>query len=155
MATKTSKLRRKQLDKQFANTRSLYGSSPKGGWVREIRSALGMSMQALGQRLGVIKQRIEALEKAEVEGKVTVESLKKAAEAMDCDFVYAFVPRKGLQKFLEQEAQAVAMGIVGTTSHSMNLELQGTSKSSKSDLVADIAKDLIDKEDRRIWSKTK
>ncbi len=155
MASKTAKLRRKQLDKQFANRRSLYGPTPKGGWVREIRTALGMSMQALGQRLGVIKQRIEALEKAEVEGKVTVESLRKAAEALDCEFVYAFVPRKGLQTFLEQEARNVAMNLVSTTSHSMNLELQGTSKSSKADLVAEIAKKLVDQEDRRIWSKSK
>ena len=91
MSSKTSKnnkLRRSQLDRQLNPLAVLRNfKRPKKGWVREIRTALGMSMADLASRLGVIKQRIEGLEKNEVAGTVTLESLRKAAEAMDCEFV--------------------------------------------------------------------
>ncbi len=153
MKSKTAKLRRAQLDRQFEAAQGLRSvKTPKTGWVREVRTALGMSMNDLATRLGVIKQRIEGLEKNEVAGTVTIESLRKAAEAMNCDFVYHFVPKQGLQKTLESQANKVAEEIVKSSEHSMSLELQGTSKSAQKALVEEIAFELLRNEDRRIWS---
>lgn len=155
-ATKqTAKLRRAQIDRQFAGSKKAFPIVPKKGWVHEIRTALGMSMSDLGSRLGVIKQRIEALEKGEISGKVTLQSLESAAEAMDCDLVYSFVPRQGLQKALETQAKKVAQKIVADTEHSMGLEQQSTSSIAQKNLLEDIVRELIRKEDRRIWKKEK
>ncbi len=152
--SKTAKLRRTQLDRLFKeHGRAFAIKTPKTGWVKEIREALGMSMTDLAARLGVIKQRIEGLEKNEVAGKVTLESLQKAAEAMNCEFVYFFVPKEGLQKTLENRAKLVASDIMKTTEHTMELEMQGTSKSAQKELAEEIARDLLSKEDRRIWRK--
>lgn len=148
MGSKIAKLRRSQIDRQ----RGLQTARvPKKGWVREIRTALGMSMADLGSRLGVIKQRIESLEKGEVSGSVTLQSLERAAEAMDCEFVYSFVPKQGLQKTLEAQAKKVARQIALATEHSMALEFQSTSSSAQKELIEEIAKELLRKEDRRIW----
>ncbi|MFV8258341.1 mobile mystery protein A [Bdellovibrio bacteriovorus] len=156
MKSKTAKLRRAQLDRQFAAAQGVRAlKAPKTGWVREIRTALGMSMNDLATRLGVIKQRIEGLEKNEVAGTVTLESLRKAAEAMNCDFVYCFVPKQGLQKTLEAQAFKVADEIVKSSEHSMGLEMQSTSKSAQKELTEEIAQQLLRNEDRRIWSRKK
>lgn len=153
MKSKTAKLRRTQLDRQFEAAQGIRAvKTPKTGWVREVRTALGMSMNDLALRLGVIKQRIEGLEKNEAAGTVTIESLRKAAEAMNCDFVYHFVPKQGLQKTLEAQANHVAEELVKTSEHSMSLEMQGTSKSAQKALVEEIALELLRNEDRRIWS---
>jgi len=67
---------------------------PERGWIRTIRDALGVSGPRLARKLGVSKQRISALEKAEIEGRASLNSIRQAAEVLDCDLVYALVPRK-------------------------------------------------------------
>lgn len=152
MSASSEKLRRNQLDRNFESFKIKVNTlRPKKGWIKEIRMALGMSMADLGSRMGVIKQRIEALEKSEVSGNVTVDSLKRAADAMDCEFVYYFVPRQGLQKFLEEEARKIAGKIVRENELSMKLEQQGTSHSAQANLVDEIANELIRSEGKRIW----
>ena len=155
MASRGTQLRRTQLDRFFKDHKStLQIRRPKQGWVREIRQALGMTLQDLGLRLGVIKQRIERIEKDEVNGKVTLHTLQQTAEALNCDFVYFFVPREGLQKSLETQARKDAREIVRSTEYTMQLEEQGTSGLSQSQLLESLVQELLIKQDRRIW-KTK
>lgn len=153
VATKTAKLRRNQLDRFFKERFFLRESkAPKYGWIHEIRQALGMSMQDLAERLGVIKQRVDRMEKDEVLGKLTLGSLQHAAEAMNCELVYFLVPRgEGLQTHLESQAHAAAREIVMKTERTMSLEDQSTSARAQSQLVEDLAQQLLLKEDRKIW----
>lgn len=153
MGSKTAKLRRNQLDRFFSEHKSnLLGKTPKYGWVKEIRQALGMTMQDLGARMGVIKQRIERIEKDEVSGKLTLQTLQESAEALNCEFVYFFVPKgEGLQKSLEDQARKTARDIVRSTEYTMQLEAQDTSRKSQQELMESIAFELLNKEDRRIW----
>jgi predicted DNA-binding mobile mystery protein A len=150
----TKTLRRAQLDKNFAKINGVLSlfKRPRSGWVKEIREALGMSMQDLGQRMGVIKQRIERIEKDEVSDKVTLETMKKVAEALDCEFIYVLVPKSGtLQESLENQAKIVASKILESADATMKLENQATSKQSKLELEKKIVRELLEKEDRRIW----
>ncbi|WP_413944551.1 mobile mystery protein A [Bdellovibrio sp. HCB-162] len=153
MGTKTAKLRRNQLDRFFNEHKTfLLGKAPKYGWVKEIRQALGMTMQDLGERLGVIKQRVERIEKDEVTGKLTLQTLQETAEALNCDLVYFFVPKgEGLQRTLEEQARKAARDIVRSTEHTMQLEQQDTSRQSQQQLIENIVQELLLKEDRRIW----
>lgn len=95
------------------------------GWIRAIRDALGMTAEQLARRMGVQRQRIHALEKGEVAGTATINSVKKAAEAMDCVFIYALVPRDTLQAHVERQALKYAERLHDTIQHSMVLEQQG------------------------------
>jgi DNA-binding transcriptional regulator YiaG len=45
---------------------------PKEGWVRTIRTALGMSGSQLGERMGFSRNRISVLERKEADGFVNV-----------------------------------------------------------------------------------
>lgn len=153
MAKKTSRLRRAQLDRAFNESlRGLSLGRPKSGWIREIREALGMSMADLALRLGVIKQRIERIEKDEIAGRLTIETLAKAAEALNCEFIYFLRPKESLQATVKKQAFKTARAIAANVETSMKLEDQGTSIKAQNDLIESLAEELLAKGDRRIWS---
>jgi len=117
---------RKQLDQRLQSFAELKKTQPPmRGWIRAIRDALGMTAEQLARRMGVQRQRVHALEKAEIAGSATINSVKKAAEAMDCVFVYALVPRDSLQAHVERQALKYAEKIHAAVQHSMVLEQQG------------------------------
>jgi predicted DNA-binding mobile mystery protein A len=145
-------LARQHLDKKlqaFAELKQLH--PPVRGWIRAIRDALGMTGAQLAQRLGVQKQRVAALEQGELAGTVTMNSVKKAAEAMDCVFVYALVPRDSLEATVERQACKYAEKLHAGIQHSMMLEQQGlTSDESKQGIQANTQK-FVCETAREIW----
>ena len=145
-------LKLRQLDaslKPFQPLRSV--SPPRLGWLAEVRKGLGMTTAQLGRRLNVTKQRVGALERAEAEGKVTLASLKRAAQALDCELVYAVVPRGSLDEMLDRQAQAVATKMVRRTAHSMWLERQRPSDEETSAQIRDVAERLKAEWSPRLW----
>ena len=51
---------------------------------------------------------MQALERREADGAITLESLERAADALGCDLVYALIPRRPLEEMLHDQAQKVA-----------------------------------------------
>lgn len=120
-----STLKRKQLDAKLnedIRLRDLF--QPQRGWIYEIRTALGMNTSQLAQRLRTSKQAVAALEKREVQGKVTVESLKKAADALNCRLVIALVPNQSLNDTVTSQAEQKAREQRNRVAHTMALEAQ-------------------------------
>jgi predicted DNA-binding mobile mystery protein A len=102
---------------------------PPTGWIKAIRTAIGMSMQQLGNRLNVSKQGIMDIERREKDGSITIKSLREIARAMDMQLVYAFVPNaESLDVLIEKRATALATQIVMRTANTMKLEDQANSK---------------------------
>jgi predicted DNA-binding mobile mystery protein A len=102
---------------------------PSKGWVRAIRQALGISSGELARRLGTSRQLPLQLEKSEAEDRITLKSLRAAANALDCDLVYALVPRAGsMQELIENRARAEAKDRVLGVEHSMALENQAVGR---------------------------
>ena len=97
---------------------------PNRGWVRAIREALGMTTTQLSSRLGVSQSRVVAMEVAEQSGSLTIKNLARAANALDCELVYALVPRHSLQEMVEQRVKQKASNSIAAISHSMMLEDQ-------------------------------
>lgn len=116
---------RKSLDDRLGLLRPLarFAVPPKG-WIRAIRDALGMSGSQLGHRLGIKAQSVQDLEKSEATGTIQLNSLRKAAEAMDCVLIYALVPKDSLEAMVERRARSLAIGALRRVSHSMALEDQ-------------------------------
>jgi predicted DNA-binding mobile mystery protein A len=103
-------------------------SPPPTGWVRATRTALGMSLEQLGKRLGMSRQGVRTIEIREAEGAITLKSLREAAQALDMDLVYGFLPKDGtLDALVERKAQELATRIVARTSNTMKLEDQENS----------------------------
>jgi predicted DNA-binding mobile mystery protein A len=125
MNARFADLRIKQLDRLIAPLKDLGTARPRAGWLKTIRQALGVSLADLGTRLHVSRQLVQRFEKAESEDRITLKSLRAAANALDCDLVYALVPRAAtLQQLKEQQARAEAEHRVRVVEHSMALENQ-------------------------------
>lgn len=99
---------------------------PPRGWVRAIREALGMTGRQFARRLNVSPQSVDALEKSEASGAIKIETLRRAAEALDCTLVYALVPNTELEQAVRDRARKLALRDLGRVAHTMNLEAQGT-----------------------------
>ena len=55
-----------ELDRQFCEFAKLHRDvTPRCGWVKTVRLALGMSSKALGARTGMTAQGVRKLEQAE------------------------------------------------------------------------------------------
>ena len=64
-----------------------------------------LSTTQLAHRLGVQQSTVVRLEQSEKRGAVTLNSLRKAAEALGCELVYAFVPNKSVSGKARQRSQ--------------------------------------------------
>jgi predicted DNA-binding mobile mystery protein A len=115
-----------QLDKRFAKLKPLTNEAvrPSRGWIRAIREALGMTTGQLAKRLGVHQPRIIELERGEATGNITVKSLERAAEALGCRLVYAFVPEEPLADTIRKRASVIADQQLASVEHTMRLEAQ-------------------------------
>lgn len=146
-----SRLARKQLDKRFREMHSIADfPRPPRGWIRAIREALEMTAAQLGERLKVSQPRITALEKSEMEDSITLETLRRAAEALDCRLVYAFVPRESLDEMVMARARAVADKKLSRVDHTMRLENQSIDSQELSNAREELARTLAEKP-RRLW----
>ena len=102
---------------------------PPTGWIRALRTALGMSLQQLSKRLSITKQSMQEIEAREKDGSITIRSLREAAKALDMQLVYGFVPMDGsLDQLIHRKARELAEEIVRRTSNNMKLEEQENSK---------------------------
>lgn len=88
----------KEIDK-LDSTFVKYGvlktiSTPKKGWIREIREAYNISLKSFGKRFekSISPQAVSDLEKNELNGNITLNTLRKAGKAMNLKLVYGFVP---------------------------------------------------------------
>lgn len=141
-----------QLDKRLAALRPLTESiRPARGWIRAIRETLGMTTRQLGKRMGVSQPRIVMLEKSEVEGSITLDSLERAAQALGCRVVYALVPEKPLTDTITQRAAEIAGRQLGTVEQTMRLEDQGVYDRARQDEARDrLAQELL-RRPARLW----
>jgi predicted DNA-binding mobile mystery protein A len=84
-------------------------------WLRAVRRATGVPVKVLAKRLGVTKYEVFRLEKSEMESRIVLANLKRAAQALGCELVYALVPQHGSLEELattEREAREMAGNLV-------------------------------------------
>ena len=124
---------------------------PRSGWVRAIRESLGMSAAAFARRLGMTPVGVRKLESAEASDAITLASLRKLAQALDCELQYALVPRNSLQQQVRDRAEMVARERLRPIVHSMALEDQAV-QGPQNKLQLEVAiKDLIEGSRRELW----
>jgi predicted DNA-binding mobile mystery protein A len=138
---------RRSLDRRFDGLRPFAdeGAVPRGGWVRAIREALGMSAADLAARMGTAQSTVIGMERNERTGRVQLDTLRRAADALDCDLVYALVPRRPLEQMVEDRARVRAAAQLQAVDHSMRLESQGVSDAVIQDHLAEQVALLVDR----------
>ena len=86
-----------ELDRQFCEFAKLHRDvTPRCGWVKTVRLALGMSSTALAARTGMTAQGVRQLEQAEENGSISLKTLAKLADGLDCEVHYILLPRSSL-----------------------------------------------------------
>lgn len=149
---KRTKLVRKQLDKTLLEFRPILGISiPQKGWIRAIRDSLGMSGKQLAGRLGVTRQRVSEIERNEVSGSLTIKSMRKVADCLDCVFVYALVPRKSLEHTVHDRAKQVAEERLQRASQLMLLEGQELNEDDEFEALSDMIEEMIETQPSTLW----
>jgi predicted DNA-binding mobile mystery protein A len=89
---------RKDLDNRLAPFRkSNEGARPPRGWIGAIVQALGMAKAPLARRERPPQPVFTEFEKAQIEGSVTLKTLRQVAESTNCTLVYALVPNTLLE----------------------------------------------------------
>lgn len=111
---------------------------PQRGWIRAIRDALGMTAADLAHRLGVSGASVRSMEESELSHGIRLSSLERAAAAMDCTLVYAFIPNHGLERTVQAQEEAVLGELTARGLHTMTLEDQEVGET-------------LDDADRQIW----
>jgi predicted DNA-binding mobile mystery protein A len=123
-------LRLRQLERSlepFLLTREI--SRPQKGWIRAIREATGMTLLELATRMKRTLSLAAQFEKSETEYRITLRSLRQAADALGCDLVYALVPRQGtLLDLAERRATEEATADVLAVEQTMALENQAVGR---------------------------
>lgn len=110
-----------------------------------------MSGRQLAARIHVETSRIPEMEKSEVQGGITLKSLRRAAEAMDCELVYALVPKATLDATLRMQAGKAARNKLDPIDHTMRLEEQGLSGEENSKQVSRMVEGWLEDPPRWLW----
>ena len=128
-------------------------SAPGKGWIRAIRDTLGMTGVQLAKRLNVNQQRVARIEQDEILGKVTLNTIQNAAEAMDCVFIYGVVPRDSLEQIVRKQAEVVAKKRMARSNQMMRLEMQELSEAEKAKAIQNLIDEIIDTMPKSLWDK--
>ena len=151
MTDRLSKLKRRQLD-ESARRFPRGATSPRSGWVRAMREALGMSQAQLAARAGISRATVQKLELAEGRRRITLDSLDRLAAALGCQVAIALVPHGGsLEGLREQAANAKAEALLKSAVHSMNLEDQIVSPANQQGVKQDLVESLLSGSPRKLW----
>lgn len=150
-STEFKRLQLHQLDKRLGPWRLVSQTPPRAGWIASIRQALGMEVKQLAERMGITPAAVVQLEKREASGAVTLESLRRAAEAMDSRLVYAIVPNGTLEMVLRKQAQGIAKAQLHRVAHTMKLEDQDVSTEEADRQEHELVERLLLEQPRTLW----
>ena len=122
--------------------------APPRGWLKEIREAIGRTERQQAKRLGVAGSTLHQSEQSEAEERITLGQLRKLADGLDCELVYALLPRKPLTDVVHDRAKQLARQEVYGVAHTMSLEDQRPTDERIQKQVARRAEELL----RGKWS---
>jgi predicted DNA-binding mobile mystery protein A len=94
-----------------------------------------------------------AIEKSEAGGVLNLDTLHRAAEALDCTLVYALIPRKPLDQTVRERALEVVAEHLSAVDHTMLLEDQGVSGQAAQRQLHEVAADLVRRSPRSLWKR--
>ena len=102
-----------------------------------------MTANQLARRLSISPASLSGLKTREQKGGITLGQLQKVAAALGCDFVYAFVPHKPLEKIMRERAQKRAQVLIRKAAIQMELENQGLSQGQHKKQLDDLIDELM------------
>jgi len=125
---------------------------PAQGWVYNIRTALNMTLEQLGDKLNMSKQGVKKIEERESTESISIKSLKEIGNALDMKFVYGFVPKhETIENLVNYKSSELAKKIVLRTSNNMKLENQGNSDEQIDKAIEELAGEIKREMRKSLW----
>ncbi len=146
------RLRLRQLDAQLrAWLPTAVAGRPREGWAKAIREALGIQVTQQARKLRIAPSVLTNLEKSEARSSITLKSLERIAESMNCRLVYALVPATSLDNMRREKAMRTAAATISRVTHSMRLEDQSISTEATARQIEDLTNSLLDEWRPELW----
>lgn len=122
-----------------------------GDQIRVIREELGMTQAQLAERSGLSQSMIADIENGR-RVNLTIPTILKLAEGLNCQYVSQFQPIKDIPQILDERSTEVAQKLVSISSGSAAIELQSPSQGAVTMQVANLKKELL-KDKSALWQK--
>ena len=123
-----------------------------GDQVKQIRLALGMTQQQLATRCGLAQSAIAEIEAGKRES-MTLPTIQKLADGLNCQFAPRLIPTKDIDTLREEQSAQLARKIISITSGSSAIELQLPSQAAIQKQIEDLKQDLLTKHESALWQK--
>ena len=151
MKTAVKKTIRQMLSAKTANLHEIGKlTPPTDGWIKAVRIALGMPSRFAARKLGITARTFREFEQNEAVGSISLKTLRRAADAMGCDVVYALVPRAdSFDALINQQAYRRAEKLVRPVAHSMMMEGQATTATE--DRLKELAAEFAATPNGALW----
>ncbi len=148
-------LQRHQLDNRLKRIINIKGEDiPAQGWVKAIRESLGIPATLLAKKLGISQPTLSELEKYEAKGSITINSLKKMADALNCDLKYFIIPRepyKSFEDIIDRQIDKAVKKELNDLNQTMLLENQALSQKEMNYQMDIVRRKMKDKITSKIW----
>ena len=142
----------RQISRRVEKFRKVFvDPMPHKGWIYAIRSAFGITLEQLGEKMGSSYQSAQNLEAREVTGSPRLKTMRAVGDALDCQFVYAFIPKIPIEKMLDAQAEKKARAIIEQVDHSMALENQAVSREELETQIKILKENLKRGNLNKIW----
>jgi predicted DNA-binding mobile mystery protein A len=147
-----STLKSRQLDDALQSLKaSTFSTPPRGGWLRAIRDALGLTTRQFAARVGLAQATVVQSEQSEAAGTISLGQLRRLADALDCELRYVLVPRTPLAERIDAQAERKARERVASVAHTMALEAQSTGNDFQEQQVAIVKDELLRGRRSKLW----
>jgi predicted DNA-binding mobile mystery protein A len=147
-----STLKSRQLDDALQSLKaSTFSTPPRGGWLRAIRDALGLTTRQFAARVGLAQATVVQSEQSEAAGTISLAQLRRLADALDCELRYVLVPRTPLAERIDAQAERKAREQVASVAHTMALEAQSTGNDFQEQQVAIVKDELLRGRRSKLW----
>lgn len=146
-----SRLALRQLDKKLINLKKSIGYQGFPRMLSLIRQSVGMTAEQMARRCGISRRAIQKFEKAEETGGITLKTLARLADRLDCDVYHIIVPRESLEAFVKERAHEVALKKLEEVQHTMGLEDQGLENEEFELQIKEYAEELLAGNLKKLW----
>ena len=109
-----------------------------------------MSSTELAARMKVGQSTVADIERSEAQSTIKIDTLRRAADALDCDLVYSFVPRTTLEESVRSQAKRKASQHLAGVAHHMRLEDQAVTNDDAEAQLDELSSRFVDR--RGLWS---
>ena len=102
--------------------------------------------------MGVRQQTVADIERSEQRGTIKLDTLGRAAAALQCDLVYFLLPRRSLDELVHEQARTRAAEHLRRVAHHSRLEDQAVTDADAAAQLEDLAAQLLDR--RGLWTES-